>query len=156
MNKTIFFFPLLFCMFSLYCGDFDTFRISKIRIFCDKAEYIWTTDGLERMDEDRTKVVLNAETIVTFLSIKPDFYGTEKEILKRCEDSQRRMTDSGYFYESSVMVVPPNKFLSERTLIVSVSPGYFMRYGGGSVWGMYGLIGIGGARQSLYAYAGYN
>ncbi|HHU36872.1 MAG TPA: hypothetical protein GXZ47_06545 [Treponema sp.] len=156
MKKLCGFLFCVCCACGLFCQTAGKIEVSKIRIYCDEAAYLWTSDGIERIDEGSAEVVLKVETILTFLSIKPGFYGTEKEILKHCYDSERRMTDSGYFYESTIMVVPPKKNLTERTLVLTLSSGYLMRYSGGNAWGMYGAVGLGGERQSLYGYAGYN
>ena len=40
--------------------------------------------------------------------------------------------------------------------LVDVSSGSLIRYGAGTVWGMYGKVGIGGERQEFYAYLGSN
>lgn len=156
MKKHFLIFAFLCGMLSFFYAEVDVIRVSKIRVYSDEGEFVWTTDGIEQIDESVLDPIVNVKTILTFLSIKPGFFGSEKEILKRCEDSERRLNDSGYFYESSVMMIPPRKILKERTLVVIVSSGYFMRYGGGNAWGMYGKVGISGERQEIYAYAGYN
>lgn len=139
--------------------EFSDVLVKKIRLFIDDAEYVWTSSGVERVDDGNLRAVsiaLSEETVVSFLSVFPGFSASEDKIVRRCEESERRMKASGYFYDVSILIIPQRLALTERTLVVTVSSGFFMRYGGGNAWGMLGKVAISGERQSLYAYAGYN
>ncbi len=147
---------LLVMIPSLSAGDEGDIRVAKIRIYLAEAEFAWTQDGIERLDGNDVPAALKEETVISFLSVHPGLVAPEGEITRRCLESERRLRESGYFYEAAILVVPPKAKANERTIVITLSPGFFTRFGGGNAWGMFGKVGICGERQSLYAYAGYN
>jgi hypothetical protein len=99
---------------------------------------------------------LNPGTIISFLSIHPGLRASEEKLHRRCIESEIRLNKSGYVYSSSIMTVTPVRNPEERTVIVSVTPGFFLRFGGGKAWGMFGKAALGGDRATVLAYGGYN
>lgn len=156
MKRILMIVSILCCFLSFYAEERQNVRVNKIRIFLDEAEYQWTSGGMERIDGSEAPVALKKETVISFLSVHPGLSASEKEIAKKCEESERRLKDSGYFYDATIIIIPPKIIQNERTLVVTLSSGYFMRYGGGSIWGMFGKVAISGKRESFYAYGGYN
>ncbi len=131
--------------------------VSKIRIIIDEREYEWTVLGqIEVSGKPALKQELKPETIQSFLSVEPGMRSEPGTLEKRCREAELRLTGSGYFYASSVIIVPPKLNPAERTIIVSVTSGYLWRYGGGNAWAMLGKEGLGGERAGLRLYAGWN
>ncbi|MBN1499676.1 MAG: hypothetical protein JW982_05965 [Spirochaetes bacterium] len=137
-------------------------EISKIRIIIDEKIFEWTegeliqTDTAENDDVAESNITLKSSTIISFLSIKPGRKVKQNSLEELCRDSELRLNKSGYFYSASVMIVPPVKNPDERTVIVTVTSGYFWRYSGGNAWGMIGKAGLFGDRASFYLFAGWN
>jgi len=129
-------------------------RIVKIKIVIDSDEYEWTVDGVNRLTE--TDGALLPETVMSFLSVYPDELATEDSLQRQCRESELRLIESGYTYEASLQIIPPRKNPDERTIVVTVSAGFFWRFGGGGIYGMVGKDGLGGERASVRLYAGWN
>lgn len=138
-------------------GDSDGARvtISKVRLVIDGETFEWSESGVTAAPE-AVKPRIKPEVIASFVSAWPGRAGSDREILRWCRESELRILTSGYVYGASVLVVPPRKDPSRRTIVVSVTSGFFMRFGGGKAWGMFGLVGISGERASVKAYAGGN
>lgn len=144
------------CSLSFYSESSPDILVGKIRIFIDQAEYLWTQSALERLDDQVISPPIQVETVISFLSIQPGRYTSEEDVASEAEVSQRRLRETGYFYEASIMIIPPKKVLHERTLVINVTTGFLTRFGGGGIWAMYGKVAMGGRRDALYLYAGYN
>jgi hypothetical protein len=138
-----------------------TVRIARIRLFIDDAEYEWTRSGLAPDNDDagaggKAAITLRPETVVSFLSIRPEQQSTVERLEQRCLDSEKRLQDSGYVYEVSILIIPPRSNPEERTVVVEVRSGYVWRYGGGNAWGMIGKAGLRGERAAVWGYFGWN
>jgi hypothetical protein len=136
-------------------------RVSNVRLFIDDAEYEWTRSGLVRTTDDETggdeaAITLKPETIVSFLSFHPEQRSTIGRLEQRCIDSEKRLQDSGYVYEVSILIIPPRRNPEERTVVVEARSGYVWRYGGGNAWGMVGKEGLRGERAAVWGYFGWN
>jgi len=135
----------------------EKFHIMKIKIVIESNEYEWTAAGVIRLTaESDVGETLRAETVMSFLSVYPNETATEDSIQRDCRSSELRLMESGYVYEASLQVVPPRKNPMERTIVVTVSPGFFWRFGGGGIYGMVGKDCLGGDRASVRLYAGWN
>ena len=173
MKKTmvIFFICFLFLGFVSFAevregtAPTEKVRIVKIKIVIDSNEYEWTIDGINRLTVDNngsettaTSVaeILRPETVMSFLSVYPNESATEDALVRQCRESELCLTESGYVYEASLQIVPPRKNPTERTIVVTVSQGFFWRFGGGGIYGMVGKDGLGGDRASVRLYAGWN
>ena len=135
--------------------------ISRVRLEIGGDTYLWNEDGITADDSGKTGGTENnptilPETIISFLSVCPGKIGTPSEIERWCRESEIRLQDSGYVYAASVQVIPPRKNPDKRTILISVSPGFFLRFGGGNAYGIFGKDCIGGERASFRAYAGWN
>jgi hypothetical protein len=132
-------------------------RIAKIKIVIDGNEYEWAADGVSRINaESGAGETLRAETIISFLSLRPNDTATESEMRRQCRASELRLLESGYVYDASLQIVPPRKNPAERTIVVTVTSGFFWRFGGGGIFGMIGKDGLGGNRASVRLYGGWN
>ena len=139
-------------------GEEEIIRIARIRLIIDNAEYEWREAGIVPGDDGETggSPVLKPETIVSFISFRPNQRLEIEQLEKRCLDTERRIRDSGYVYEAAVTIVPPRKNPGERSIVVEVLSGFLWRYGGGNAWAMIGRTGLGGERAEARFYAGYN
>ena len=136
-----------------------TVHVSAVRIFIGEAKYDWTSDGIafdEASVPSGTRIQLKPETIRSFLSVRPGLMVAPGDLERRCLDSERRLTESGYVYEASVLSMPSKKGAAERLVVVSVTEGFFGRFGGGGIWAMVGKAGLFGDRASALFWAGYN
>lgn len=138
-------------------------QIVKIKIDIDEREYVWSLEGIDTTGEigDAVEVtendIIDAETVISFLSVKPGSRVYPDDSLERlCRESELRLQASGYFYEASVQLLPSRKNPLERTILVSVTTGFLWRFGGGNAWGLIGKDSFGGGRNSLRLYAGWN
>lgn len=143
----------------------ESIRIAKIKIRIDEREFEWgASGGIEQRGgadaSERASIPeadsLRPETVLSFVGIAPGGEMAERELRRRCREAELRLTESGYFYEASVLIAPPRMSLGERTVLVTVTTGFLWRFGGGNAWGMFGKEGLGGDRASLRAYAGWN
>lgn len=130
--------------------------VSKIRITVGKIEYLWNVDGVVRLDGEGGNEIIREYAVRSFMSIRPGMKLSEASLLDKCAGTRRRLLDSGYFYEADVAIVPPRTKPLERTVVVSLSTGFFKRFGGGNAWGKFGMANLGGHRQSLDIFFGYN
>ena len=136
-----------------------TVHVSAVRIFIGEAKYDWTSDGIafdEASVPSGTRIQLKPETIRSFLSVRPGLMVAPGDLERRCLDSERRLTESGYVYEASVLSMPSKNGAAERLVVVSVTEGFFGRFGGGGIWAMVGKAGLFGDRASALFWAGYN
>ena len=51
--------------------------------------------------------ILRPDTVMSFLSVYPNETVTEDILLRQCRESELRLAESGYVYESSLQIVPP-------------------------------------------------
>ncbi len=137
----------------------ETVQVTTVRIFIGEAKYDWTADGLAFDPESAnggSPVAIKPETIRSFLSVRPGLAVNEATLERRCLDSERRLLDSGYVYEASVIPLASKGGEGERMVVVSVTEGFLLRFGGGGIWAMAGKAALFGDRASLLVYAGYN
>lgn len=143
-------------------GDSARARVSKVRIFVDGREYAWTENGIAAMEssgEAADGESIRVETVISFLIVRPGLsFARDRadELNRSCGESELALADSGLFYEATVQALPARKNPLERTVLVTVTTGFLWRFGGGNAWGMVGKDGIGGGRNSLRGYVGWN
>ena len=149
---------LLFLLFSLpfFAEEGKAVRVAAVRIFIGEAKYDWTERGIvldAASVEGGEMPTLKPETIRSFLSVRPGRFASESVLARRCRDSERRLRESGYVYDASVDSVAREDGIM---VVVSVTEGFFGRYGGGGSWAMFGRDALFGDRASLRVYGGYN
>ncbi len=139
-----------------FAADGEALRVATVRIFIGEAKYDWTERGIAldaESVEGRGMPVLKPETIRSFLSVRPGLATEDRDLARRCRDSERRLRESGYVYDASVESVSVEGGIM---VVVSVTEGFFGRYGGGGYWAMVGRDALFGDRASLRVYGGYN
>jgi hypothetical protein len=140
----------------LFAEDGTAARVATVRIFIGEAKYDWTERGIvldSTSGEGRETPHLKPETIRSFLSVRPGLAIGANDLARRCRDSERRLRESGYVYDASVDSVAVE---GGTMVVVSVTEGFFGRYGGGGYWAMVGRDALFGDRASLRVYGGYN
>lgn len=157
--------------------DAGDVRVVRVKIALDDILYEWTADGVfpadkitpadgesssaERDDAAGESLAgesakLKPETVISFLGVTPLLSVPLDELERRCRESELRLSESGYVYSASVLVLPSRKNPSERTVLVTVSSGFFWRFGGGNAWALFGKDALGGERSSVRLVAGWN
>jgi hypothetical protein len=135
-------------------GQSETVKLVKLRIIISGALYEWTTEGMAKPEE--TSSVLKEQTVISFTGLRPGRDYTPAKLEGEIARTRYRLEESGYFYDVNVTTVPPRRNPGERTVIIEVTEGFLMRFGGGNAYAMFGQVGLGGERQEVRAYGGWN
>lgn len=138
---------IILCIFLLsqIHSEEEKFTISKIKVFLDDIELIGADDGS-----------VKKSTILSYTNFSEEKSYSENQIEKECEKTRLRLIDSGLFYSTEVEAVKSRINPTAVLIIISVRKGFLMRFGGGAVYGMFGRVALGGNRNKLLGYAGYN
>jgi hypothetical protein len=126
----------------------------RVRIIINNDLYEWTEAGITLPGE--TTAALTGRTVVSFTALHPGRRYTLEDLERECQKTRYRLEESGYFYSAAVTVVPPRRNPAERTVVIEVTQGFLMRFSGGYAYGMFGWAGLGGERQELRLYGGWN
>jgi hypothetical protein len=132
----------------------ETVKLVKLRIIISGDLYEWTTEGMAKPEE--TIFVLKEQTVISFTGLRPGKDYTQAGLEGEIARTRYRLEESGYFYDVNVSAVPPRRNPGERTVIIEVTEGFLMRFGGGNAYAMFGRVGLGGERQEVRAYGGWN
>lgn len=128
--------------------------ISRIKYIIGKEVYTWNTG--DPVPKSRIEGDTEPAYLGTFFPWEPgDIVKTndlEIEIIR----TQQRITDSNLFYSVKVSIVPPRRFPNKRTILIQVTDGFRLRFGGGNAYGMFGIKNLGGDGHSFMATAGFN
>lgn len=122
--------------------------ISRIRIYIDDVEI--TSEDFEGTP------AFSEKTILSFTKFKANKKMSLAALEKEVQQTQLRLMSSGFFYSTTVEIVPPRKNPDKRTIIINVRTGFLLRFGGGGIFGSFGKVALGGRRNELIAYAGWN
>jgi len=95
-------------------------------------------------------------TLSSFLCIKPGSTVDLDWLQQETQNAERRLMASGYFYKASVTILTPRKFPDRRTILVQVTEGFLMRFGGGSAYALIGQDNINGERKHWLGVLGLN
>ncbi len=126
--------------------------IRRIKLVLDGEVYSYTGGAVDRIPEWPTQ----PETILSFLTFRPGDRITPEDLDAVAADAQARLATSGFFYQAKVIVIPPRKYPKRRTVVVEVREGFRFRYGGGSLFGVFGMDNVLGLRKRFFLVAGYN
>lgn len=129
--------------------------LTRVRIISGESVAVWDASGITVTDGD-AEPETSFTAIASFFAIEPGSALTAVELEKECRLAELRMDASGLFYESTCALAPVRKNPGERTVIISVSPGFLWRFNGGDLWAMVGRAGLGGGRGSIVAWVGWN
>lgn len=130
-------------------GISDRITISKIKVFLDNTE-------LSENPEEEEMGKIKRSTILSFTNLKSEKIVSLDYLEKEIKETELRLKDSGLFYNVSVEIIPPRKFPEKRSIIINVTTGFHTRFGGGNAYGVIGKVGLGGGRNQLLGYLGWN
>ncbi|HOT63341.1 MAG TPA: hypothetical protein PLU93_10810 [Treponemataceae bacterium] len=129
--------------------------LARVRIISGESVAVWDASGITVIDGNAEPETSFA-AITSFFAIEPGSALTAGELEKECRLAELRMGASGLFYEATCALAPVRKNPEERTVIITVSPGFLWRFNGGDLWAMVGKAGLGGGRGSIVAWFGWN
>lgn len=142
-----------FCLCILFCAvafaGGEKTSVSKIKVFLDDVEL---TGDAETDFESGIKL----STILSFTKFSVGKEISEDSLEKEIVQTQLRLLNSGLFYTVSVSKMKSRKNPGTYVIYISVSTGFLKRFGGGGIYGIFGNAGIGGYRQQLLYFAGWN
>jgi hypothetical protein len=153
---------------SAFAASDSAITVSKLRIVIDDVTYEWTAGGRYKAkptsgiaDSSDTRSAENAgalsfTAVASFLDIAPGMEVSLSSLEKKCRAAEIRLERSALVYAAEILILPSRKNPSERTVLATVSSGFFWRFGGGNSWALFGRDAIGGERQSLTVIAGWN
>lgn len=151
-KKSIFGLFIIF-LFSTYAQE--NISISKIKIIIQDAEYVWEKDSPIVLETESSSHI-SPYTVTSYTSLVPGKVYTLEQLNEEILRTQLRLIDSGLFYSAVVQIIPPRKNPQERTIIITVTEGFFHRFSGGNAYGMYGREGLAGNRSGIYGFVGWN
>ena len=150
----------IFCLIFMICfsspalfasGKADTqISVSKIKVFLDEDEI---TKESEKSTGDGK---IRYSTIMSYTKFRENKKFSHKQLQKEAESTRLRLMDSGLFYSAEVETRESRKNPGTMVVYISVRTGFLLRFGGGNAYGLFGKVSLGGRRNKLTAYLGYN
>ncbi len=144
IKKYLFSFVLLFLISQVWCEKLHL-TISKVKVFLDDVELTEDNEG-----------EIKKSTILSYTNFKEGKSLSESAINHEVTELKLRLMDSGLFYTAEVEAVKSRKNPDAVIIVISVRKGFLMRFGGGAIYGLFGRVSLGGNRNKLLGYAGYN
>ena len=128
----------------------EKISVSKVKVFLDEEEI---TEETEKTQADEK---IRYSTIMSYTKFRENKKFSEKQLQKETESTRLRLIDSGLFYSAEVEVRESRKNPGTMVIYISVRTGFLLRFGGGNAYGFFGKAGLGGRRNNLTGYLGYN
>lgn len=121
--------------------------ISKVKVFLDEEELTPDSpaDGKIRYS-----------TILSYTKFREKKKFTKKGFEKEAETTRLRLMNSGLFYSAQVETRESKKNPGSMVVYITVHTGFLLRFGGGNAYGLFGKAALGGRRNLLAGYFGYN
>ncbi len=146
-------FLLVFLSMSFFAWSEDI-TLKKIKFIIDDDVYIWNTE--EDIPQNPVDNKTEPEYLKSFFSWKPGDLIDSEKLEKEVVRTQQRIIDTNLFYSVKVSIIPPKKYPESRSIIIQVTEGFRLRFGGGNAYAEFGIKNIGGNGHSFLATAGYN
>ena len=124
--------------------------VSKVKVFLDEEEI---TEESEKTQNDGK---IRYSTIMSYTKFRENKKFSGKQIQKEAESTRLRLMDSGLFYSAEVETRESRKNPGTMVIYISVRTGFLLRFGGGNAYGFFGKAALGGRRNNLTGYLGYN
>ena len=121
--------------------------VSKIKVFLDDEEI--TQDSSANQN-------IRYSTILSYTKFRENKKFTKKAFEKEAETTRLRLMDSGLFYSAQVETRESKKNPGTMVVYITVRTGFLLRFGGGNAYGLFGKASLGGRRNLLTGYLGYN
>lgn len=128
----------------------EKISVSKVKVFLDEEEI---TEETEKVQADGK---IRYSTIMSYTKFRENKKFSEKQLQKETESTRLRLIDSGLFYSAEVEVRESRKNPGTMVIYISVRTGFLLRFGGGNAYGFFGKAALGGRRNNLTGYLGYN
>jgi hypothetical protein len=152
MRKRFFICALSLCLFASMAMA-ETTRVSAIRIIdADEVKDWRDGENLPKKTPGKTA----PSVVLSFIDLKPGMAIDLSELRQRCAAAERRLLDSGYFYDARVSSLPSRKDPGASIVVIEVVEGFASRFGGGNAYAMYGQDNWRGEGRSYRIYGGYN
>lgn len=139
-------------------ADDHEVEIRRIRIRINSDRYVWEQDAdiPHRHASLREENASSPATVLSFLDIVPGQRLRLEQLEGKISNARLRLQESGFFYTSSIQIVPARTDPARRTITVVVEDGFRARYGGGVAFGFIGRVNSGGQRRFWGVTAGIN
>lgn len=135
------------CLFS------EDITIYKIKFIINDEIYTWIQG--EEIPINSTLGNTEPKVLLTYFSWICGDIVDAQDLESELSRTQIRLEESNLFYGVSVSVIPPRKYPNRRTVIIKVTDGFRMRFGGGNAYGMFGIENFKGTGISFIGKAGY-
>ncbi len=107
------------------------------------------------------KVIGNIHTQTdTILAFAPELNSvseyTDEELTALLKRIKERMDNTSWFYQVNIFTTDSKENTNIRNIIIEVSEGFLYRFGGGSIYGLYGKENVWGGGEYYYTSLGYD
>lgn len=143
---------IFFSVTAVFSGEMPAGKItvSKVKVFLDEEKI---TEESEKTQNDGK---IRYSTIMSYTKFRENKKFSEKQLEKEAESTRLRLMDSGLFYSAEVETRESRKNPGTMVIYISVRTGFLLRFGGGNAYGFFGKAALGGRRNNLTGYLGYN
>ncbi len=121
--------------------------ISKVKVFLDEEDL--TPDS-------PANGKIKYSTILSYTKFRENKMFTQKGFEKEAETTRLRLMNSGLFYSAQVETRESRKNPGSMVVYITVRTGFLLRFGSGNAYGLFGKAALGGRRNLLTGYLGYN
>ena len=121
--------------------------VSKIKVFLDEEELT---------QDSHANGKIKYSTILSYTKFRENKKFTKKDFEKEAETTRLRLMNSGLFYSAQVETRESKKNPGTMVVYITVRTGFLLRFGGGNAYGLFGKAALGGRRNLLAGYLGYN
>lgn len=121
--------------------------ISKVKVFLDEEELTQDSPANGK---------IKYSTILSYTKFRENKKFTKKDFEKEAETTRLRLMNSGLFYSVQVEIRESRKNPGSMVVYITVRTGFLLRFGGGNAYGLFGKAALGGRRNLLAGYLGYN
>ncbi len=121
--------------------------VSKIKVFLDEEELTQDSPANGK---------IKYSTILSYTKFRENKKFTKKDFEKEAETTRLRLMNSGLFYSAQVETRESRKNPGAMVVYITVRTGFLLRFGGGNAYGLFGKAALGGRRNLLTGYLGYN
>jgi hypothetical protein len=131
----------------------STVLLSRIKFVINGEMYSWDgTEPYPTVPEGASEIAV----LLSYTGLQPGTEYPAHAIAQQAKAWQLRMDAEGFFYQSNVTVVPPNRYPDRRTLLVTIEDGFRQGYGGGPIYAYWTARNIAGRGRSVAVTAGLN
>lgn len=148
------YFPFPFINTTIFASEGKTLIINKIKIIIDGQLYEW--EKPENIPAKNENNYTAPTTIISFIDIKPQDSIESKILEQKLFNIEKSLINSGYFFNASAYFVESSRGENYVNIIIEVTEGFLLRFGGGSIFGVFGKDNLFGLRKGYMVALGYN